>query len=160
MNHLTKLTTALTLLASSAFAQQASVAEMIDRSEGYSNLREGVILIETEDQIVFCQLNADDALFDAAAAGENVSGEATCIPAGVFGGNTVSPSEGGQDLYRIIDNSIGYVHFRENVIMIETESGSVMCRIPLSDADFASYASNQTTDALDPAVCVDTKAFN
>lgn len=42
-----------------------------------------------------------------------------------------------QGFAELIEESIGYTYVRDNVVMIETESGGAFCKLDVADADFA-----------------------
>jgi len=69
-------------LAAPAWAE-TSFPEMIANSNGYLNIRENVVLVETDDGAFICRMNVTEAAFDAQEQGKDIpegAVSATCIP--------------------------------------------------------------------------------
>ena len=75
-------TATLVSLAAPTWAE-TSFPEMIAISNGYLNIRENVVLVETDDGGFICRMNVTDAAFDAQEQGKDIpegAVSATCIP--------------------------------------------------------------------------------
>ncbi|GFE48564.1 hypothetical protein So717_03170 [Roseobacter cerasinus] len=147
------LTSAVACLWCGATAM-ASVSDLIDDSIGYQNIRDGVVMIETETGGSFCKIDIGDEVFAEFAEGGDISGYvAICVPYDVFNGNFVSSDD--RSFTDCIDASEGYTHVREGVILVEESAVSSLCQITISDDDFARFASEGKSGVQDArAVCV------
>ncbi|MCP4207213.1 MAG: hypothetical protein GY767_09245 [Shimia sp.] len=77
------LVTASLLSLAAPVCAESSFPEMIANSNGYLNIRENVVLVETDDGGFLCRMDVKDAAFDAQAQGEDIpegAVSATCIP--------------------------------------------------------------------------------
>ena len=64
-----------------------------------------------------------------------------------------------QDFAELLDASIGYTHVRDNVVMIETETGGAFCKLDVADADFAAVRNG--LPAIGPsATCLPYSVLN
>lgn len=71
------------VLSGQAALANPTFPEMISDSNGYLNIRDNVVLVETDDGSYVCRLNITDAAFDAQVKGEDIADDAasaTCIP--------------------------------------------------------------------------------
>jgi len=64
-----------------------------------------------------------------------------------------------QGFVQTIEDSIGYVKIRDNMVLIETDTGGKFCKINVSEADFAAFALGEEVTGAS-AVCIDYSVFN
>ncbi len=150
---------AATPLAALDSRHTTGLGQVIEESIGYVSIREGVILIETREGGVFCKFDVSDTDFqdfeDSRSAG---NAGVTCIPYDVMDTSTVSADK--RTLSSMIDSSVAYENVRDDVIILEIDQSAVLCRITLSDADFARYADEGRNGIQDArAVCIPADQF-
>jgi len=76
--------------------------------------------------------------------------------------NVQSEKRQASDLYRLVDNSDGYVSIRDNILLIEGETQIKVCHFGLTPDLFAAYAAGDADGikaATPMTVCVPLSAF-
>ena len=141
---------ALPAMAQNVQNPNADLYELIDRSDGYFNIRENVVMIEGESEIKACHFGLSTEFFAAYGAGHAAGIEATqpkvvCVSLQDMSVvATASSIDNSRALYEFIDSSESYVQVKPGIVMIEGQSAIEFCHFDLSDAYFAAVAANDS----------------
>ena len=156
---------AISLFATPALAQDvAPFDQLVDESIGYVTLDDGIVLIEDSISSTICKVDVSDAFFFAyqskdAGAMAAARPEVVCVPTPAVVADALTAEDGGAAFDILIDQSIGYVSLAPGRLLVESETGSHICRVQIDDVYFMAHASGddgRRRSAAPVIICVPT----
>lgn len=136
----------------------------VDQSEGYTLLAPGRVLVESEEtvDVRFCEIATSATTFsDYLTKGLTAGVTASCVPTTLF--NDRSDKVEGEVFSDALDQSVGYVNLRANLLMVETQAGSQFCDIAMSKDGFAALAADPKAAIAEGdfvATCISSAVFD